>query len=295
MNLDPQQLAALCAILRCGTFDAAAADLGLTQSAISQRLKALETRVGAQLVHRGQPSTGTAAGLRLAAHGDQIALLESQLARQITGLAPAPQTRLRLAVNADSLATWLPAALAELPDHLFDLVIDDQDAAHDRLTRGEVLGALTTRANPLPGCDAVALGNLRYIATASPGFMARHFPDGVTASDLVRAPMLRFDAKDRLQEKWMTRHLGRTVSPPCHMIPSSQGFVAAARLGLGWGLNPEALVADALASGALVPLLPDAALDTQLYWQSSRVLGAALTPLTRALRRAARQMLYPPA
>ncbi|WP_370738331.1 LysR family transcriptional regulator [Roseovarius gaetbuli] len=88
MNLDPQQLAALCAILRCGTFDAAAADLGLTQSAISQRLKALETRVGAQLVHRGQPSTGTAAGLRLAAHGDQIALLEAQLARQITGLAP---------------------------------------------------------------------------------------------------------------------------------------------------------------------------------------------------------------
>lgn len=295
MHLDPQQLAALSAILRSGSFAAAAADLGLTQSAISQRLKALETRVGAQLVHRGQPSTGTATGLRLAAHADQIALLEARLAKDFTALGPAPHTRLRLAVNADSLATWLPAALADLPDQLFDLVIDDQDAAHDRLTRGEVLGALSTRANPLPGCDAVPLGHLRYIATASPAFMARHFADGVTAKSLGTAPMLRFDAKDRLQDKWITRHLGRMISPPCHMIPSSQGFVAAARLGLGWGLNPEPLVADALASGALVPLVTDSALDTPLYWQSSRVLGAALTPLTRALRRAARLMLYPPA
>ena len=294
MNLDPQQLAALCAILRCGSFDGAAAELGLTQSAISQRLKALETRVGVQLVHRGQPSTGTEAGLRLAAHGDQVALLEARLTEHFTALGPAPQTRLRLAVNADSLATWLPTALADIPGHLFDLVIDDQDAAHDRLMRGEVLGALTNRPKPLPGCEAIALGNLRYIATASPGFVARHFTQGVTPETISAAPMLRFDAKDRLQDQWIASHLGRTVTPPCHMIPSATGFVAATRLGIGWGLNPEILVADDLATGALVPLLSDAALDTPLYWQSSRLLGAALGPVTRALRRSARRMLYPP-
>ena len=55
-------------------------------------------------------------------------------------LAPAPRTRLRIAVNADSLATWFPDALAGMPEHLFELVIDDQDVSHNWLRRGEGRG-----------------------------------------------------------------------------------------------------------------------------------------------------------
>ncbi len=294
MPLPPDHLVTLSAILQTGSFEGAAQALGLTQSAISQRLKALETRVGAQLVHRTTPCTATPAGQRLAAHADQIALLEARLHEDLTGLAPAPQTRLRLAVNADSLATWLPQALASLPDHLFDLVIDDQDVSHDRLLRGEVLGALTTRASPLPGCDVIALGLLRYQAVASPGFIARHFADGITPGRLGVAPMLQFNSHDQLQHRWITQATGVTLSPPCHRLPSSEGFVTAARLGMGWGMAPEALLSDDLARGTLQLLRADCPLDTPLYWQWSRLLGTALAPVTRALRRGARRSLRMP-
>lgn len=293
MHLDPAQLAALSAILRTGGFAAAAQDLGVTQSAISQRLKTLEDRVGAQLVTRGQPCTGTETGRRLAAHAEQVGLLEARLARDISSLAPAPDTRLRIAVNADSLATWVLEALAMVPGHTFSLVIDDQDVSAEWLRRGEVVGAVTASSTPVAGCDAMPLGTLRYIPTASPAYMARHFPDGLTPETIARAPMLRFNAKDRLQHRWIARYMGLQASPPFHDIASSQAFVRAACLGLGWGLNPDHLVQAELARGTLVPLLPDSPMDTPLYWQSSRLLGSALAPLTRAIRHAARTCLHP--
>ncbi|MET4129425.1 LysR family transcriptional regulator ArgP [Roseovarius sp. MBR-6] len=294
MVFPADHLATLRAILQSGSFEGAARMLGITQSAVSQRLKALETRIGAQLVRRGAPCTATNAGERLAAHADQVALLEAHLARDLSALAPPPQTRLRLAVNADSLATWLPEALTGLDGHLFDLVIDDQDTAHDRLMRGEVLGAITSRAAPLPGCDVTPLGRLRYIAAASPAFIARHFADGVTAATLAAAPMLQFDARDQLQHRWITQATGATLSPPSHRLPSAHGFAEAARRGLGWGMNPDPLIARDLRRGRLVALRQDQPLDTALYWQSSRLLGAALGPLSRALRRAAKAGLLPP-
>ena len=199
-----------------------------------------------------------------------------------------------LLFNFPGIATWLPDALAHLTGHLFDLVIEDQDSAHDRLTRGEVLGALTSRAAPLPGCDVAPMGRLRYVATASPAFLARHFAAGVTADTLATAPMLQFDSRDQLQHRWIVHATGATLSPPCHRLPSSEGFATAARLGLGWGMNPEPLVAEDLARGTLRPLLPGTPLDTALYWQSSRLMGPALDPVTRALRRAARRGLLPP-
>lgn len=293
MSLPADHLATLSAILQTGSFEGAARHLGITQSAVSQRLKALETRVGAQLVHRTIPCAATPAGQRLAAHADQVALLEARLARDLTALAPAPQTRMRLAINADSLATWLPEALARLTGHLFDLVIEDQDTAHDLLTRGEVLGAITSRATALPGCEVTPLGRLRYIATASPDFIDRHFRRGVTAETLASAPMLQFDSRDQLQHRWIAAATGATLTPPCHRLPSSEGFATAARLGLGWGMNPEPLVADDLVHGTLREIMPGTPLDTALYWQSSRLMGPALRPLTRALRRAAGRSLLP--
>ena len=291
MTLDYAHLKALAAILHTGSFEGAAAELGVTQSAVSQRLKALEDRVGALLVHRGQPCTGTDAGRRLAAHAANVNLLEQGLARDLTALVPAEDTPVRIAVNADSLATWFLTALSKVEGFLFDLVVDDQEYSADWLRRGEVSAAITSHDRAVSGCDCHALGPLRYIATASPAFMDRHFAKGVTADTLAHAPMLRFDRKDYLQARWMETYMGRKLSPPSHRLPSSQGFVEASLLGLGWGMNPELLVQDHIAAGRLVPLLPDAPYDTPLYWQCSRLLGEALTPLTRAVRREAQRVL----
>ncbi len=290
MTLDYAHLAALAAILRTGSFEAAAQELGVTQSAVSQRLKALEERVGMPLVLRGTPCEGTETGRRLAAHLDQVGLLEGALRRDLAKLSPRT-ARLRIAVTADSLATWFLKAAALVPDLLFDLVVDDQDFSADWLRRGEVVAAVTAHEAPIAGCDSVALGPMRYIASASPAYMARHLPDGVTSDAIAKAPVLIFDAKDRLQQIWMAQNLDATPNPPSHRLPSSNGFVEACLLGLGWGMNPEPLIRPHLQSGALVPLIPDTSYDTPLYWQSSRLLAPALAPLTKAVRKTARDHL----
>lgn len=293
MLTDPA-LTALAQVLRTGSFDAAARSLGVTPSAISQRIKALEDRFGAPLVHRTQPCVGTEAGQRLLRHADEVALLEAELARDLPGLGPAALPHLRLAVNADSLATWVIPALAACAEMLFDLVVDDQDHAADWLQRGAVLAALSTSGTPVTGCDAIPLGSLRYRATASPEFMALYFPDGVTAAALRTAPCMTFNTKDRLQRDWIARVCDTPVVPPTHLLPSTQAFVDAACAGLGWGMNPEVLVAEHLAQGTLCELVPDTPLDTPLYWQVRRLSAPALAPLTDAVRRAARAGLRQP-
>lgn len=290
MKIDYAHLAALAAILRTGSFEAAAQDLGVTQSAISQRLKALEERIGMPLVLRGSPCVGTETGRRLAAHLDQVGLLEGALARDLAALSPR-SARLRIAVTADSLATFFLKAVAQVPDLLVDLVVDDQDFSADWLRRGEVVAAVTAHEAPIAGCDSLPLGAMRYIASASPAFVKQHFANGVTPEAISKAPVLIFSSKDRLQHQWMQQTLGITPTPPSHHLPSAPGFVDASLLGLGWGMNPEPLVRPHLNSGALVPLLPDTPFDTPLFWQSSRLLAPALAPLSKALQQIARQHL----
>jgi LysR family transcriptional regulator, chromosome initiation inhibitor len=280
--LDYNHLAALAAIHRRGSFELAAATLSITPSAVSQRLKALEERIGTLLIHRGQPCSATPPGLRLIRHFQEVMLLESNLADDL----PRSDTpTLRLAVNADSLATWVLPALAKAENLLFDLVIDDQDHSQNWLRRGEVSAAITGHPGPLQGCDTIPLGALRYRATASPAFVARWLPDGISHAALARAPALTYSDKDRLQRDWITGQLGKRLgfAIPTHHIASSQGFVDAALLGLGWGMNPEPLVSDHLAAGRLVEIAANTPLDVPLYWQFTRLTAAAIAPVTRAI------------
>lgn len=290
---DYQQLLTLAAILRHGSFDGAAGELNITQSAVSQRLRALEDRVGEPLIVRASPCRGTELGRRLANHVAEVGLMEARLAADMGLDAPTP--RIRIAVNADSLAAWIVPALAQAQQEvgalLFDVLVDDQDHSADWLRRGEVAAAVTAQPDPPVGCDSLPLGALRYVATASPAFMTRHFPDGVTAEALAQAPMLTFNHKDRLQLDWLARHIGPKVQPPTHFLPSTQAFIDAAQHGLGWGMNPEPLVKKHILAGELVPLLPDAEHETPLFWQVPRRLNHALAPLTRAMRQSAARHL----
>ena len=284
--LDYAALDALAAVVETGSFEQAAGRLSVTPSAISQRIKALEERIGAVLVIRAQPCQPTREGARLVQHLREVALMEAAL---MPGAQEGPAV-LRLAVNADSLATWVLPALAQVEGRLFDLVIDDQAHSADWLRRGEVVGAITSDPGPVAGCATRPLGRLRYIATAAPDFVRRWFPDGVNRAALMRAPALQFNAKDRLQADWAAMICGGPVALACHRIGSTEGFVEACLRGLGWGLNPEALVRGHLATGRLERLGP-APIDVPLHWQSPRRLARQLAPLDRALVAAAREAL----
>jgi LysR family transcriptional regulator, chromosome initiation inhibitor len=293
--LDYALLAALAAVIRTGSFERAAQQLHVTPSAVSQRVKLLEERLGTILVVRGIPCTGTPAGQRLCQHVEQVSLLESELRHELPGIQHAePPVTVRIAVNADSLATWFVAAMAQTPDCLFDLVLDDQEHSADWLRRGEVLAAVTASAKPVQGCDSTPLGALRYIATASPAFVRRHFPEGLDDASLARAPRLTFNSKDRLQMQWTRQAFGTEIASPTHWLPSSQAFIDAALAGLGWGMNPERLIAGHLRDGRLVALVPDQPLDVPLFWQRSRIASSTLADITRAVLSTARAMLQQP-
>lgn len=301
--LDPAQLLTVAAIVREGSFERAARVLAVTPSALSQRVRALEERLGSVLVVRGSPCRATPLGAALCRHAERVALMEQDLLAawpgDTTGAGAdhAVAPLLRVAVNADSLATWFVPALARAADRVrvqFDVTVDDQDHTAALLRRGEVMAGVTGTAAPVQGFRCEPLGLLRYVATASPAFMARHFPAGVDAAALARAPMLSFSPKDQLQDRFIRRVTRKPLRPPLHRLPSTQAFVDAARCGLGWGMNPEALVAPHLTAGALVALRPDAVVDVALYWQRSTLPLQVLEALTEAVRQAAAEGLRRP-
>ncbi|MEW6121956.1 MAG: LysR family transcriptional regulator ArgP [Pseudomonadota bacterium] len=293
--LDYASLSAVAAVVREGTFERAASALGITPSAVSQRVRGLEERLGAILIVRGAPCTPTDLGRTLCAHLDRVRLLEHDLAPVLGPAAgAAPHLTLRVAVNADSLATWFPgaaAAFARTGEACLDLALDDEAHTAERLRTGEVLAAVSADRDPVQGCRTLPLGSLRYAACASPDFHARHFAGGVDAPSLGRAPHLRFDRRDQLQARWAREAHDVALAGPVHWVPSAQGFLDMALAGVGWGLQPLALAAPLLAAGRLVELAPGHRVDVALYWTFARLHATPLRRLTEAVRAAARAAL----
>ena len=292
--LDYSALRAVSAVVQTGSFEKAAGLLNVTPSAVSQRVKQLEERLGMVLIARGSPCTATEKGEWLCRHMENVGMLEAELFGHLPGLVdpaePEPRVTLHIATNADSLGTWFLAPVsnfARRSGYLLNIAIDDEDHTADWLQRGRVIAAVTSLEKPVQGCRRMALGPLRYYATASPDFIARHFPEGVTAEAIGNAPALTFNQKDRLQSRWVSRVFGDDLTPPTHWLPSTQGFVEASLSGMGWGMNPAPLVREHLNSGRLLELIPETPLDVPLYWQINRLAADRLIDLTREITAAA--------
>ena len=294
--LDYTSLSAVAAVVREGSFERAARALNVTPSAISQRVKQLEERLGGVLIVRGQPCTATDMGRSICRHVEQVGMLEHELHSTLPRLGGRTEERMtmRVAVNADSLGTWFIGAMSAFLDSdrvLLDVAIDDEEHTQEWLRAGDVLAAVTADAQPVQGCDSIPLGKLKYCAVASPEYIRRHFPDGVTAPALAAAPSLKFNPKDRLQTQWVRQVCKRDIDIPAHWLPSTQAFIDASVAGIGWGMNPKALVASHLRDGSLVELVPGRLLSVPLYWQHTRLHMPMLARLTTAVVSASRAAL----
>jgi LysR family transcriptional regulator, chromosome initiation inhibitor len=287
MKLDGQQLAAFAAVIELGSFDAAAERLHVTPSAISQRIKALEQRVGQVLVVREKPSRATAAGVPLLRLAAQTAILESEALAETAG-GSIERTRIAIAVNADSMATWFNAVFGRLPGVLFDIRIEDQDHSAKLLREGAVMGAVTTERTAVPGCRVQSLGVMRYVPVAAEGYVRRHLPDGFTAAAAAEAPSLAWNRDDALQDNLIRKVFRRLISRPVHYVPTAEGFGAAVRAGLGWGMYPEQLVNDDFVR------IADVHLDVPLYWQSWKLDSVLVSGVGAAVRDAATELRHRP-
>lgn len=284
MKLDGQQLTAFAAVIELGSFDAAAERLHVTPSAISQRIKGLEQRVGQVLVVREKPCRATAAGIPLLRLAAQTAILESEALAETAG-GSTERTRIAIAVNADSMATWFNAVFDRLPGVLFDIRIEDQDHSAQLLREGAVMGAVTTERAPVPGCRVQSLGVMRYVPVAAAEYVREHLPDGFTAAAAAMAPSLAWNRDDALQDNLIRKAFRRPIGRPVHYVPTAEGFGAAVRAGLGWGMYPEQLV------NADFVQITGVHLDVPLYWQSWKMdsvvvgtVGAAVLDAAAALR-----------
>lgn len=291
---DYKLLAALAAVVEQAGFERAAQALGLSQSAVSQRIKLLEARVGQPVLLRGAPPKPTELGQRLLNHVQQVRLLERDLQGQVPELDEnrLPE-RLRIALNADSLSTWWTAAVAPFciaNGVVLDHVLEDQAVALKRMRAGEVAACVCAVERPVAGARSLFLGAMRYRALASPAFINRYLGSDAKPEALLRAPAIVFGPDDQLQHRYLAS-LGLTGAFVHHLCPSSEGFVRLLQSDMGWGLVPELQVREALRCATLVDVSKGPAIDVPLYWHHWRNGGELLAELTRHLSRSAGRWL----
>lgn len=292
-ELPLDQVRTLLAAVDEGTFDAAAAALHVTPSAVSQRVKALEQRVGRVLLTRTKPVALTESGEVLVRYARQLIRLEADAVSEL-GLDAErqPSMTLAIAVNADSLGTWFLDALEAVPESArtgFELLREDEARTAELLRRGRVAAAVTRDATPVTGCRVTKLGAMRYRACASPAYVERWLAAGPIKQTLATAPMLVFDRNDELQDRFLNSLTGRRENhgQTRHLIPTSEAFLSAVARGLGWGMIPDEQAA-LLPEGALVDLAPGRSVDVPLYWQQWKLDSPALRALSDAVISAAR-------
>jgi LysR family transcriptional regulator (chromosome initiation inhibitor) len=285
-RLGADQLAALAAVIEFGSFDAAAERLHVTPSAVSQRIKALEQRVGQVLVVREKPCRPTAAGVPLLRLAAQTAMLESEALAETSGSGSPEGTRIAIAVNADSMSTWFTAVLGRLPEALFDIRIEDQDHSARLLREGAVMGAVTTERHPVPGCRVQSLGVMRYVPVATPAYVERYLADGFSAHSAATAPCVAWNRDDAHPDVLIRKAFRRAIARPVHYVPTAEGYGAAVRAELGWGMYPEQLAAAELADGSFIQI-SDVYLDVPLYWQCWKLNSPLVISITDTVQFAA--------
>jgi len=303
--LDARQLQAVVAVVEHGSFGGAAKALSLTVAAMSLRIKSLEEALGQRLLVRGKTVRPTAVGQALLAHIRQVQLMESDLLAGLSGggseRAGAQWQSVSVAINADSLASWfLPGVAPILQRHrvVLDVLIDDQDHTHDALKSGDVVGCVSTRADPMRGCAAEPLGVMRYRCVATPEVVAQcRTPSGrVSPHRLLSRPAVIFNRKDALQDVFLAQHFQlRDARYPRHFAPAVDAFETAIELGMGWGMVPDLHLNQRAGRPLLVDVLPGAYVDVALYWHHWQREPVTAQRLTQAVKAAARQALTPPA
>ncbi len=291
IDIHPDQARTLAAIVARGSFEAAASHLRVTASAVSQRVRALEVAVGRPVLKRTRPVELTSSGHAVVRFARQLDMLAADLAEELQPGAQPASVRLTLVINSDSLHTWALPGLAAVADRVqLEILREDQDYSLELLRSGAASAAITTTAKATPGCSSRRLGVMRYLPVCTPDFAARWFPRGTAAETLAGAPVIMFDRKDDLQDRYL-RDVGTVgLQPPRHFVPAAHEFGEAIRWGMGWGLLPEIEVSAELKRRTLVPLDPAAHVDVPLHWQQWRHGSTALDEVAAAIYAAARPL-----
>jgi DNA-binding transcriptional LysR family regulator len=286
-------LLAFMTVAREGSFTRAGAALGVSQSALSQAIKALEERLQIRLLTRTTRSVSpTPAGERLLqAIGNRFDEIESEL-DALTALRDKPAGSVRITSGDHVLRTiLLPKLLPVMqryPDIRmeFDVSYGLRDIVADRFDAGVRLGENIDK-------DMIAMPispMLRMAAAASPDYFERHpvpkTPGDLTAHNCIN---IRFPTSGGLYV-WEFEKRGRQVNVRVEgqaIFNTSPHIVLAALDGLGIAFLPEEEFAPHIEEGRLVRVLQDWCppfSGYHLYYPSRRQHSPAFALVVEALR-----------
>lgn len=296
---DRAQLEAFFATVQHGSFERAATALHVTRGAISLRIKALEEAMSSMLLVREKPVVATRKGEILLRHIRALKTLEDGT---ICAILPMPQERapvpIAIAVNTDSLSTWFGPLVVQLLGQFkiaLEIVNDDQDHTFARLTKGEVMGCVSSEPDAVPGFEATPLGAMYYLCVATPDFRLKYFQSGMSIAAALAAPAILFDRKDALHDQYLAQLFGVKVGQYTrHYLPSPTALLDGICTGLGYGLIPHQQIADLLTSGQLVELTPDCKMTVPLYWHHWQMEVPLARAMTQTITAHARKTLDQP-
>lgn len=246
---------------RTGTFAAAAAELGVTATAISQHIRLLESRFGKQVFHRrpnGVELTDAGRDLFLRVAGAFAELSEAAAHLQTSALRP----RVVISVIPSVGELWLLPQLAGLSDRAGIKVIEENEDPIDFANRGVDI-RITYGATAYPNQIVETLFHDRMLPVAAPE-LALQLADGVrdaTDAQLIHTQWGPSYASPQSWSGWY-QTMGSTRRPdPGKGLSVDRLVIAAtaARQGLGVALLPETLAAADLTRGTLVAVGPAAA------------------------------------
>lgn len=293
MKHNLNDLTAFVRVAREGSFTKAAAQLGMSQSALSHTIRALEEQLGVRLLNRTTRRTSPSeVGARLlAAIGPRLDGIDADLV-ELSAMRDRPAGTIRITASEHAAETLLMPRVMPLlrayPDIQVEINTNYQlvDIVEERFDAGVRLGESVAK-----DMIAVRIGpDVRMAVVGAPDYFTRHaspgFPQDLTEHDCinVRLPthggLLPWDFKKDNQE------LNVRVSGTC-IFNSFRQVVDAALNGMGLAFVLEEVVQEHLAAGRLVRVLDDwceTFVGYHLYYTSRRQPSAAFTLLVDTLR-----------
>jgi DNA-binding transcriptional LysR family regulator len=240
-------LETLARIAAVGSFRRAAEQLGTTQAAVSQRIRALEDELDARLLERGaKPVRLTAAGERVLQVAERMLLLERELKARARPDA-APSGRVRIGVIESVVHTWLTTLMRRVNERApaveLDLTVDTARNLRERFRHGELQIIFQNDAIAVEpsGDTSVVVPLCRYPLrwVGRPGlFPART----LSPQDLERVPLITFSAQSSPHLQLRAHVEAQKLEPRITCCPSVAGILKLCHEGFGVAVIPPLFV-----------------------------------------------------
>lgn len=296
---DYPHLETLWVVQNQGTFEKAAHKLNITRSAISQKMKWLEQRLGTPLISRNPVKT-TKLGKRLCKHFEHVRLLETKLQLNhghlfnSSGIDP---INIDLMFHGRLIPTGLLEQLVIFSDYQSDFLINtttvDEELIQLKMDNGDTGAAITSILRDNPLYIVHHLGKQNYMPVSSAAFAHKYFDGQIDISKLRRAPSVAHNSAPDLASRFLTQLDGNLYECTSDSFPSLYSIMNTCIDGKAWAMVPTPLAQNYLENCRLINLCPGETLTIDMYLYVLHSLEKIIPQLSEIIISAANDFLQP--